>query len=517
MPWPLISDAQWRIGIMATILESPSRTFGEYLLLPDLTTESCVPGNVDLTTPLVRHRKGTSPALSLRVPFTSAIMQSVSGDRMAVALAREGGMSFIFCSQPIEAQAGMIAKVKKYKAGFVVSDANVSPATRLEEVLKLREKTGHSTMAVTDNGQPNGKFHGLITSQDYLRGTVAGNAEVQSFMTGFDQIVYAKEGISMKEANEVIRSHKINVLPILDANLNLAFLVFRKDYDEHVSNPNELLDAGKRLRVGGGVNTRDYKERIPELVNAGVDILCIDASDGFSVWQKQVIGFVRSRYGDTVKIGAGNVVDGIGFEYLAQAGADFVKVGIGGGAICITREEKGIGRGQASALIDVAKARDKYFAETGEYVPICSDGGIVHDYHMIIALALGADFLMMGRYFSRFDESPAPLVKVGSTHYKEYWGEGSNRARNWQRYDYLERSSDQLGLMFEEGIDAHVPYAGKLKDNLGITIAKLKSTMCNCGAVRLPEFYQGARLTVVSALTLRESGTNDVLKKIDPW
>lgn len=497
---------------MATILSDTSRTFGEYLLLPNLTNEDCVPRNVDLSAPLVRYEQGIVPALSLRIPFASAIMQSVSDERMAIALAREGGMSFIYCSQPIDKQAGMVAKVKKYKAGFVISDANVLPTTRIEEVLALREKTGHSTMAVTHDGSANGRLLGLIKSRDYLRENLERHLEVRSIMIPFGNIIHANEGISLKEANGMIEAHKINVLPIVDSKQHLSFFVFRKDYEEHSHNLNELVDSKKRLCVGAGVNTRDYRERIPELVKAGADVLCIDSSDGFSSWQRQVVTFVKKTYGNTVRIGAGNVVDADGFNYLADSDADFVKVGIGGGAICITREEKGIGRGQASAVIDVANARDKYFKDSGKYVPICSDGGIVHDYHMIIALALGADFLMMGRYFARFDESPAPLVKFGSNYYKQYWGEGSNRARNWQRYDYPDESSSGLEPMFEEGIDACVPYAGKLKDSLAITIAKLKSTMCNCGAIDLNEFYRKARLTVVSALTLRESGTNDVQK-----
>ncbi len=207
-------------------------------------------------------------------------------------------------------------------------------------------------------------------------------------------------------------------------------MFFRKDYDTHKAYPDELLDGHKRYMVGAGVNTRDYRERIPALVEAGADVLCIDSSEGFTEWQKMTLDFVREKYGDSVKIGAGNVVDKEGFNYLADAGADFVKVGIGGGSICITREQKGIGRGQASAVIEVAKARDDYFRRTGVYVPICSDGGIVYDYHMTLALAMGADFIMLGRYFSRFDESPTAKLTINGSYVKEYWGEGSNRARN---------------------------------------------------------------------------------------
>ena len=331
-------------------------------------------------------------------------------------------------------------------------------------------------------------------------------------MTPKDSEVGAEEGLSLTEANDIIWEKKKECLPILSKEGNLKFLVFRKDYEERKHNPNSLLDEDKRYIVGAGINTRDYAERIPALVDAGVDLLCIDSSDGYSVWQKNTIQYVREKYGDSVKIGAGNVVDKEGFRYLAEAGADFIKVGVGGGSICITRETKGIGRGQASALIDVVEARDEYFEETGVYIPVCSDGGIVHDHHITIALALGADFVMMGRYFARFDESPTRIVKINNNYVKEYWGEGSNRARNWQRYDM----GGAKKLSFEEGVDSYIPYAGPLKDNLDITVAKIKSTMCNCGAITIPELHEKARLTLVSNVSIQEGSAHDViLKEID--
>ena len=328
-------------------------------------------------------------------------------------------------------------------------------------------------------------------------------------MTPFDKLVYAEEGVTLSEANDILWENKLNALPIIGKDQRLAYFVFRKDYDTHKEYPNELLDEHKRYVVGAGVNTRDYAERIPALVEAGADVLCIDSSEGFTEWQKITLDFVREKYGDSVKIGAGNVVDREGFEYLADAGADFVKVGIGGGSICITREQKGIGRGQASAVIEVAKARDEYYERTGVYVPICSDGGIVYDYHMTLALAMGADFLMLGRYFSRFDESPTAKLTINGSYVKEYWGEGSNRARNWQRYDMGGDSK----LSFEEGVDSYVPYAGPLSDNVRQSLQKVKSTMCNCGVLTIPELQKNAKLTVVSATSIVEGGAHDVILK----
>jgi len=494
---------------MAYYYTEPSHTFGEYLLIPGYSSAECVPANVSLRTPVVKFRKGEESALSMNIPLVSAIMQSVSDDKMAIALAREGGISFIYGSQTVADEAAMVARVKSYKAGFVTSDSNIQPSATLADVLALKEKTGHSTIAVTEDGTANGKLLGIVTSRDYRVTRMSPGEKVETFMTPFEKLVCADENTTLKEANDIIWAHKLNALPLVDAKQRLKYMVFRKDYDSHKENELELLDAKKRYIVGAGVNTRDYEERIPALIEAGADVLCIDSSEGFTEWQLRTLAWVRERYGDTVKIGAGNVVDREGFLFLAKAGADFVKIGIGGGSICITRETKGIGRGQATAVIEVAKARDEYYQETGVYIPICSDGGIVHDYHITLALAMGADFIMLGRYFSRFDESPTNKVMVGGNYMKEYWGEGSNRARNWQRYDL----GGDKKLSFEEGVDSYVPYAGSLKDNVTLSLAKVRSTMCNCGARTIPELQQKAKLTLVSSTSIVEGGAHDVVLK----
>ncbi len=496
---------------MAHFYDSVSRTFNEYLLVPNKTTTECYIDNVTLTTPLVKFKKGEQPTLTLNVPFVSAIMQSVSNDSLAIALARSGGLSFIYGSQGIDTQVAMVRKVKKFKAGFVTSDSNITPEQTLKEVIDLKNATGHSTIPVTDDGTGTGKLLGIVTGRDYRLSRDKLSTKVREFMTPIDKMVVGDETLTLKNANDVVWDHKLNCLPILNKNGNLKFLVFRKDYDEHKDNPEELLDTEKRLIVGAGINTRDYEKRVPALVKAGADLLCIDSSDGFSTWQEQTIKYVKSTYGDDVKIGAGNVVDKEGFNFLVECGADFVKVGIGGGSICITREQKGIGRGQATAVREVVQARDDYYEKTGVYVPICSDGGIVHDYHIVLALAMGADFVMMGRYFARFDESPTKVIKLGNNYVKEYWGEGSNRARNWQRYDGSE--SEQQGMKFEEGVDSYVPYAGKLKDNLDKTLTKIKSTMCSCGSISISQLQKTARITLVSSTSIIEGGTHDVILK----
>ncbi len=495
---------------MAYFFEEPSHTFGEYLLVPGYTSADCIPDNVSLQTPVCRFNKakGEKSPLYMNIPMTSAVMQSVSNDKLAIALAKEGGISFIYGSQTIEDQAAMVAHVKSYKAGFVTSDSNIRPEQTLAEVVLLIEKTGHSTIAVTADGTAHGKLEGIITERDFRIDHVNPNSKVSEYMTPFKDLITGQDGISLSDANDLIWAHKVNQLPIIDDKGNLVSLVFRKDFDSHQSYPKELLDSKHRYIVGAGINTRDYMQRVPALLDAGVDIMTLDSSEGFTEWQRRALQDIHAKW-PNAKVGAGNVVDGDGFRFLAEAGADFVKIGIGGGSICITREQKGIGRGQATATIEVAKARDEYFKETGIYVPICSDGGIVHDYHVTLALAMGADFVMLGRYFARFDESPTNKLIVNGNYVKEYWGEGSNRARNWQRYDLGGKAS----MAFEEGVDSYVPYAGHLHDGVSMTMSKVIHTMCNCGALSIPELQEKAKITLVSSTTISEGSAHDVVVK----
>ena len=492
---------------MAYYFEEPSHTFGEYLLVPGYSSADCIPSNVSLRTPIVRFSKGEECPLSMNIPMVSAVMQSVSNDTMAIALAKEGGISFIYGSQTIQQQADMIRRVKSHKAGFVTSDSNIKPDNTLQDVINLKERTGHSTVAVTADGSPNGKLLGIITSRDFRINKVDPQSPVADYMTKFDDLIVGQDGITLSEANNLIWKHKLNSLPVISADGHLVSMVFRKDYASHEEHPLELLDENHRYVVGAGINTRDYMERVPALLDAGVDVLCIDSSEGFSEWQKRALHDIHNTFGPQVKVGAGNVVDREGFLFLAENGADLVKVGIGGGSICITREQKGIGRGQATATIEVAKARDEYYQRTGIYIPICSDGGIVHDYHITLALAMGADFVMLGRYFARFDESPTNKLIVNGSYVKEYWGEGSNRARNWQRYDL----GGAKTMAFEEGVDSYVPYAGSLHDNVGMTLSKLRHTMCNCGVLSIPQLQQEAKITLVSQASIVEGSSHDVV------
>ena len=324
---------------MAYYFEEPSRTFGEYLLVPGYSSAQCVPTAVSLKTPLVRFRKGEEQCpLEMNIPMVSAIMQSVSGDKLAIALARQGGVSFIYGSQSVEEEEDMVRRVKQYKKGCVTSDSNLPPTATLADVLELKNETGHSTVAITDDGTAHGKLLGIVASRDYRLSRMSMDMSVKEFMTPLERLVTAPSTTSLHDCNDIIWDNKINSLPLIDDEGRLQYMVFRKDYDSHKENVNELLDENKSYIVGAGINTRDYETRVPALVEAGVDVLCIDSSEGYSEWQERTISWIRAKYGDRVKVGAGNVVDREGFLFLAKAGADFVKIGIGGGSICITRE-----------------------------------------------------------------------------------------------------------------------------------------------------------------------------------
>ena len=259
---------------MAYYFDEPSHTFSEYLLVPGYSSAECTPANASLETPVVKFKKGEKSSLNMNIPLVSAIMQSVSDDKMAIALAKEGGISFIYGSQTIESQAEMVKRVKNYKAGFVVSDSNIKPDQTLQDILDLKEKNGHTTVAVTEDGTYNGKLIGIVTGRDYRISRMDRSTKVRDFMTPVENLIYAKEGTSLKEANNIIWDNKLNSLPILDDNGCLVAFVFRKDYDSHKENPIELLDSQKRYIVGAGINTRDYAERVPALVEAGADVLC---------------------------------------------------------------------------------------------------------------------------------------------------------------------------------------------------------------------------------------------------
>ena len=483
------------------IIREPSRTLMEYRLLPGLTKMESSPKEISLRTPLVYSVKDEKKYY-LNIPIVSAAMQSVSGSRMGIELAKLGGAAFIFCSQTIESQTRMIAKIKQHKAGFVKPKI-MKPDMTIAEMYKVRKETGHSSFPVVDS---DGVFLGLISKWDY---DISLHADflIKDRMIPIENVKVARNISDLKEANNILlESHK-SVLPILDNEGKLLHLVFRKDINDQLDNPLEVHDEKKRLIAVASINTHDYEERIKSLAEAEVDVLAIDSSDGFTVYQKNAIEWINKNYPDIPVIG-GNIITQEGFRFLVEAGAGAVKIGMGGGSICITQEQKGTGRGLATTVIDIAEARDKYFKKTGKYIPIVADGGVTSTKDITIALALGADYVMMGRYFARMEESPTDKIVVNNRVMKPYWGEGSVRAHDWKMKRYNQAK-------FVEGVEGLVEYAGRLRDNLEETLAKIRSSMSTCGVKNIREFHEKAELELVSALSIREGKVHDIYQSTE--
>ena len=476
----------------------PSRTLAEFRLLPGLTTMVAAIDRVSLRTPLVLRPDRDDP-VTLKAPLVAAAMQSVSGVTMGVELARLGGVAFIYCSQPIAEQAEMIRRIKSHKAGFV-EPRTIPPHMALREVDALREEAGFSTFPIVSE---DGRLLGLITRRDYdVR--AHGDLPASERMVAREQLDVGVGITDIEEANALLIEGHRSVLPIVDEADRLLSLVFRKDIEDHLDNPDQVVDERKRLVAVAAINTRDYADRVPALVEAGVDVVGIDSSDGYSCYQRAAIEWVR-REVPALPIIGGNVITGEAFDFLVESGAGAVKVGMGGGSICITQEQKGTGRGLATAVMEVVEARDRYRNRTGIHVPVIADGGVLHSKDVTIALALGADVVMMGRYFARMDESSTEKIRISGRVMKPYWGEGSARARAWSPARY-----DQAGFL--EGVEGFVEYAGKLKDNLPELTTKVRAAMASCGCATIEELHEKAQLELVSALSIREGKVHDIIQ-----
>ena len=478
------------------IIYEPSRTLLEFRLLPGLTTEHSTIDKISLQTPLI-YSPDNEKKYKLNIPIVSAAMQSVSGDRMGIELAKLGGVAFIFCSQSVEEQAKMIRKIKSHKAGFV-NPKTVQPEMTISEMYEIREKTGYSTFPVVD---ADNVFMGLLSKYDYDLG-LHGSKTVGERMIASEHCEVGINIDDLEEANNLLlHSHK-SVLPILDDEGRLVSLVFRKDINDHLNNPDEVYDDRKRLLAVAAVNTHDYRDRITALAAEEVDVISVDSSDGFSVYLKDTVEWSLANYPQIPLIG-GNIITGEAFRFLVDIGCSAVKIGMGGGSICITQEQKGTGRGLASSIIDVAGERDRYFEETGRYIPLIADGGVTSTKDITIALALGADYVMMGRYFARMEESPTNKIVINNRVMKPYWGEGSAKAREWVEKRYHQ-------MKFVEGVEGFVEYSGRLRDNLDETLTKIKASMSTCGSASIMEFHQKAELELISALSIREGKAHDI-------
>lgn len=485
-----------------------SRRLQEYILLPGKIPSGFSTNDVDISTPLTKLKEGNKPKIRLNLPLLSAPMQSVTGPEMAIEMAKLGGAGVIYCSQPIIDEANMVRRVKSHKAGFVVPDV-FSPETILGEVQDRIKVKGYSTFPITEDGMSNGKLVGYLTRKDFDQ-QLHSNLKIKERMIPKERVSYAslndvsdKDGeLDLNRALEILRNSHHGSLPILDGKGHLCYVVFRKDVEEHLRNPLELVDQTKRFICGAAINTHDYKERGKAVVKAGADFLVIDTSQAYSDYLQTCLQYLKENFKDTPVI-AGNIVTQEGFDFLVENGADGVKVGMGSGSICITQEQINVGRGQATAVIEVSSARDELQKEKGIYIPIISDGGVSRSADITMALALGADSVMVGRFVVGSEESNSARITRHMTVegrtvqeiVKEYWGEGSNRARKWARFRYDQAS-------FEEGIEMYVSYVGPLRDYIIPSMTMLRDGIRKAGCRDIEELHKNSVVQVLSWFSL---------------
>jgi IMP dehydrogenase len=480
-----------------------SATFREFILLPRETrTEHALP-EVSLAGQLAE-------GLPLAIPFMSAAMESVTGSELAIALAQHGGLSVLPAGKvEVQEQIEQIEAVKRFKSGFVEDALTVRPTTRLGELLEMEARTGYSTFPVTDD---EGHLLGLITEKKY-HPKRDGDLAVAERMIPRSKLVVGSEGMSLSDANDKVFEMGLGVLCVVDEKDRLRSVVFFRDLKNAQRYPDASIDVSKRLRVAAAMSTHaEDLERASLCVKAGADALVIDASDGYSQFMRTTVERAKEL---GVPVVAGNVVDVDGFCFLAESGADAVKVGIGSGSICTTRRVKAIGRGQATAVRSVARARDAWAQRTGKYIPIISDGGLEGTGDMAVALALGADVLMMGKYFAGFAESPTtsftkrlPVLFSGQVSdvavtAKPYWGEASARAKNVRRYQ-----QDDPRTFVIEGEEGYVLFKGSLHEIMPRDLKAIKGTLSSCGCRDLEEFRRDARLERQSLGSQQEGGTS---------
>ncbi len=488
----------------AKIITGPARSLREFRLLTGKTTKDNVASKVSLKTKLCAI-PDSDKFIELNIPLISAAMQAVSGVKLAIALAEHGGIAAIPCSIPAEKQIEIIKEIKKSKAGFHKDIITVSKDDKISKIIEIKKEKGFSIFPVTENGEMRSKIIGVISDKNFDKKENCNDLIIKHMDTN---ITTAEAGISLNEANKKMIKHGIRFLPITDKQENLKYCVFKKDMENHLDFPDELIDEQKRYVVSAAVSTHPRNhERIEELIKADADIIVVDSSDGFSDFQKETLDFIRKK-SKTIPVIGGNIITKEGFEFLVNAGFNAVKVGMGIGSGCTTQEQKGIGRGQATALIEVIGARDDYYKKTGKYIPVIADGGMANSSHMIIALAIGADCLMLGSFFAKFTEAAGPLrnhPKFGPL--KEYWMEASSRARNYGRYD---SSPDWF---FEEGVEGFVPHIGSVYDNINETLHKIKSTMSNTGSSTIKEFHEKTVLELQSPAAVQMGQVHDIISK----
>jgi len=484
---------------MAEILTAPSHSLREFRILPGYTSANGSAPHVSLRAKLCRTG---DDHIYLHTPFLSAAMQAVTGTDMAIAVAQLGGIGILPVSQPVEEQCAKISRVKRFKGGFQTNIMTLSPEQPISAVIDIITETGYTTFPVTDSGQFRARLIGILTDKDFDVRRDHGCKVAERMKTDVQAGVDIDD---LKKANELMIKFGRGFLPIITRDGILQSAVFKKDLDKHLKHPNESIDAKKRLLVGAAVSTHpEDRDRVQALIENEVDVLVIDASDGHTEYQRQMLEFIKSS--SQVSVVSGNVVTSKGFEFLVEAGADAVKVGMGIGSGCTTQEVKATGRGQASALMDISAIRDELAQKDGVYIPLIADGGITSPSDMSVALALGADAMMMGNFFARYTESEGNLVRNAAGEIvKEYWMEGSARAFNTRRYTQLKEN------FFEEGISGYVPHVGSIYDKMPTIIQMLRATLATTGCRTIDELHTHAVLEMQSPTALVDSQVHDMV------
>ena len=464
-----------------------SITFDDVLLVPSYS--EVIPNEVDLSTMLTK-------TIKLNIPMMSASMDTVTEHRMAIAMARQGGIGIIHKNMSVEAQAEEVDKVKRSENGVITDPFYLSPEHTLADANELMAKFRISGVPITEGK----KLVGIITNRD-LKFETDFTKKIKESMTS-EGLITAKEGITLDEAKKILAKARKEKLPIVDDDFNLKGLITIKDIEKQITYPNSAKDAKGRLLCGAGVGiTSNVLERVEALVNAHVDVIVLDSSHGHSANVIRCLKMIKDAYPDLPLI-AGNVATGEGTRALIEAGADAVKVGIGPGSICTTRVVTGFGVPQVSAIMDSYEVAKEYG------IPIIADGGIKYSGDITKAIAAGANVCMMGSIFAGCDEAPGEYELFQGRKYKVYRGMGSIAAmENGSKDRYFQEGAKKL---VPEGVEGRVAYKGSVEDTVFQLLGGLRSGMGLCGAPTIEELKEKGRFIKITAASLKESHPHDI-------
>ncbi len=462
-------------------------TFDDVLLVPQYS--EVTPNMIDLSTYLTK-------SIRLNIPMMSAGMDTVTEHRMAIAMARQGGIGIIHKNMSVEAQAEEVDKVKRSENGVITDPFSLSPEHTLQDANELMGKFRISGVPITENG----KLVGIITNRD-LKFETDFSKKIKESMTS-EGLITAKQGITLEEAKEILAKSRKEKLPLVDDNFNLKGLITIKDIEKQIKYPLAAKDKQGRLLCGAAVGiTRNVMERVAALVDAKVDVIVVDSAHGHSMNIMNTVKQIKTAYPD-LQVIAGNVATGEGTRALIEAGADAVKVGIGPGSICTTRIVAGIGVPQITAVMDCYEAAKEYG------VPIIADGGIKFSGDMTKAIAAGANVCMMGSIFAGCDEAPGTFELYQGRKYKVYRGMGSIAAmENGSKDRYFQTDAKKL---VPEGVEGRVAYKGTLEDTVFQLVGGLRSGMGYCGAPTIEDLKTHGKFVKISAASLKESHPHDI-------